>query len=75
MQKEKREFKDAATASNCPVVAGYPDVAGLNVDGLSSPGVHYIHSFFSLDAPGRIVEQVVKAFDRYGISVPRPQRQ
>jgi len=68
VQKEKREFKDAGNCLNCPVVAGYPDVAGLNVDGLSSPGVHYIHSFFSLDAPGRIVEQVVKAFDRYGIS-------
>lgn len=45
VQKEAREYRDADNCFNCPVVAGYPDVAGLNVDGLSSGDVRYIHSF------------------------------
>lgn len=67
VQKEKREYMDADNCLNCPVVAGYPDVAGLNVDGLSSQDVHYIHSFFSLDAPDKIAGQIVKAFTRYKV--------
>ena len=67
VQKEAREYRDADNCFNCPVVAGYPDVAGLNVDGLSSGDVRYIHSFFSVDAPDKIAGQVAKEFARDGV--------
>ena len=67
VQKEAREYSDADNCFNCPVVSGYPDVAGLNVDGLSSGGVRYVHSFFSVDTPDKIAVQVAKEFSRDGV--------
>ena len=68
IQQEKKEYRDADDSFNCPVVAGYPDVAGLNVDGLSSGKVSYIHSFFPIDSPGKMAGHIVKEFRCQGVT-------
>lgn len=68
IQQEKKEYSDADESFNCPVVAGYPDVAALNVDGLSSGNVRYVRSFFPIDSPGKMAEHIVKEFRREGVN-------
>lgn len=68
IQREKKEYSDADDSFNCPVVAGYPDVAALNVDGLSSGNVRYIHSFFPIDSPDKMAGHIVKEFSHKGIT-------
>ncbi|MCK9341673.1 MAG: acyl-CoA dehydratase activase [Synergistaceae bacterium] len=68
IQQETKEYMDADDSFNCPVVAGYPDVAGLNVDGLISGKVSYIHSFFPIDSPEKMVGNIVKEFRRQSVT-------
>ena len=65
VQKERESSR--MPAHQLPRGGRISDVAGLNVDGLSHRACTTSTRSF-LDAPGRIVEQVVKAVDRYGIS-------
>ena len=74
IQQEKKEYRDADDSFNCPVVAGYPDVAGLNVDGLRSDNIRYIHSFFPIDSPGKMAGHIVKEFTREGVTADEAVR-
>jgi predicted CoA-substrate-specific enzyme activase len=66
IQKEIKEFSSSDNHFNCPVIAGYPDVAWLNIDGLRSPDVRFIHRFFPIDSPGRMLQLLLEEFKDYG---------
>jgi predicted CoA-substrate-specific enzyme activase len=68
IQQEKKEYENADHSFNCPVVAGYPDVSGLNVDGLSSGKLSFIHSFFPIDSPEKMAGHIVSEFRSRGIT-------
>jgi len=68
MQKERREFEDAHQNYNCPVVAGYPDVARLNIDALNGPGVDFISPAVAIDSERAALRELSAAFARFNIS-------
>lgn len=74
IQKTNKEFCEADDSFNCPVVAGYPDLAALNIDGLRSPDVRYIHSFFPTDCPEKMAKHIVRAFSNERISLNEAER-
>ena len=68
VQKEAREFADAHQHFNCPVIAGYPDVAWLNIDELRAPGVHFMHPFLPIDSRNAMLRELEPFFSAFGIS-------
>ncbi len=68
VQKESREFPDAHQHFNCPVVAGYPDVAWLNIDELRAPGVRFLHPFLPIDSRGAMMRELMPLLSEFGIS-------
>lgn len=62
IQRTGKEFGDADNSFHCPVVAGYPDVAALNIDCLKGGKVRYVHTFFPIDSPGKMAGKLVSEF-------------
>ncbi|MDR1885835.1 MAG: acyl-CoA dehydratase activase [Synergistaceae bacterium] len=71
LQRESEEFRDAHQSFNCPVVAGYPDVALLNIDDLRSEGVEFLRPSlpFDINIPGsRLKRRLAEELARFGIT-------
>lgn len=68
LQKENKEFADAHQNFNCPVVTGYPDVARLNIDGLSADSVDYISPAVAIDSKRAAASALTAEFSRFGLS-------
>lgn len=71
IQQETREFKDAHKTFNCPVVAGYPDAAYLNIEDLHSPDVDYMRPSLPLDLDdplGRTFTRLKEELCKIGVS-------
>lgn len=65
--KESREFADAHQNYNCPVITGYPDVARLNIDDLSAPGIDYISPTAVIDDEKAALRVLTSVFSRFGV--------
>jgi len=65
IQKEVNEFSSADNHFNCPVIAGYPDVAWLNIEELRSPGIRFVHRFFPIDSPEKMFSSLLEEFKDY----------
>ncbi|MCE5201520.1 MAG: acyl-CoA dehydratase activase [Synergistaceae bacterium] len=74
VQKEVNEFPDADNHYNCPVIAGYPDVAWLNIDRLHDDGVRFVHRFFPIDSPEKMVGAMADEFKDYDLRRDEIQR-
>ena len=67
VQKETNEFTCSDNHYNCPVIAGYPDVAWLNIDELRNPQVCFVRRFFPIDSPAGMADVVADEFKGYGV--------
>ena len=67
VQKEANEFPDAHQHYNCPVVAGYPDVAWLNIDALRESGVDFMHPFLPIDSRAAMLRELKAFLGAYGV--------
>lgn len=57
---EKRADDAQANILNCPVVAGYPEVLGHNVEGLQK--ITFLHPFLSFDNEKALVRRLAETF-------------
>jgi predicted CoA-substrate-specific enzyme activase len=71
VQYEAMEFPDAHKNFNCPVVAGYPDVAFLNIDALREEGVDFMRPPITMapdEKAASMKKRLHEELGRFGVS-------
>ncbi|MEJ8303869.1 acyl-CoA dehydratase activase-related protein [Saccharibacillus sacchari] len=68
LPRERSETKGADDCFNCPVVSGYPQVLGSNVDSLS--GVRYMAPYLPFDDTKKLAQRLYEELKDFGLSLP-----
>ncbi len=67
LPRERSETKAADDCFNCPVVSGYPQVLGSNVDSLS--GVRYVSPYLPFDDTKKLAQRLYEELKDFGLSL------
>lgn len=59
---EEKKLENADNTLNCPVVAGYSEVIGNNVESLAKEDVEYLNPFLSFDNRSKLVRRLAEVF-------------
>ena len=59
---EKELAPDQDNKFNCPIVANYPGVIGANMEELRDPAIRYMHPYFNMANPDKMVDRIVEEF-------------